>query len=355
MKTDPKPLISVSVLLWHSKKHIKSCLESLLAQTCQDFELIAADNNEAEFTDRGTDEFWQTIEENRAIKERLTFIDNKKNIGFAAGHNKNTERAKGEYILWLNHDVILSPDFLDKAVAVLKRHPKAGGVQARCLRLEEKEGGWQKTGKIDNCGLVVLKNRRIIARGQGRPAEGLYLKEEEVFGVDGAAPLFRKKTLEDVKLCLSGRCEYMDEDFLSYKEDVDLAWRFRLYGWQAVYGPEVLAWHARGSGDSAKTDYWGIIQERRKINDLSKKLSFRNQRWLQIKNEAPALFWRHFPYWFSKEILAWGYFFVFEGRNLEAIPQMFKGFPLMWRKRRIIQQERKKRGVGYKEMRRWFI
>lgn len=344
-------LVSVSLLLWHSEKFIVGCLESLFAQTYGNFELLVSDNNDPEFTDRGTKEAKEIINQ-YSDRQEIKFFDNGRNIGFTAGHNQNTARARGKYVLWLNHDIILAPDFLERALAVLERHEGAYGVQARCLRLKQTDGKFEKTDIIDNFGLVMLKNRRIIGRGQGQPAKGEYLKEEEVFGVDGAVPLLRKEALEDAKICLGDHCEYMDEDFLSYKEDVDLAWRLRLFGWKAIYSPEVVAWHARGSGDSAKTNYFGIIKERLKINDFAKKLAFRNQRLMQIKNETWPLLLVHLPRFLSKEILAWGYFLIFEWRNREAIGGIFKLLPKMLKKRKIIMKKKK---ASFREAVKWFV
>ncbi len=350
---EARPLISVSLLLWHSKKYVKNCLESLFAQTYGNFELLVANNNEPGYEDNGLEEYREFVKKT-SPQQKIEFFDNGGNIGFAAGHNKNTARAGGEYVFWLNHDVILAPDFLENALKVLKKNPQAYGVQARCLRLKPSEQGWKKTEMLDTTGLLMLKNRRIIGRGQGQPADGSYLREEEIFGVDGAVPVFCREALEDVKLCLNRHCEYMDEDFLAYKEDVDLAWRFKLFGWKAIYSPDVVAWHARGSGDSAQKNYIGIVKERLKINDFSKKLSFRNQRLMQIKNETWPLLLLHLPRFLAKEILAWGYFLIFEWRNREAVKGIVKLMPKMWKKRRIIQRKRKERGIGLREMKKWF-
>lgn len=342
-----KPLVTVSLLLWNSEKFIKNCLGSLLTQSFKGWELIISDNNEQ--PDKAVTIAQELVREQDNFS--VFFIKNKGNIGFTAGHNQAIAKSRGKYVLLLNHDVILAPDYLEKALIVLRANPKAYGVQARCLKLKEKNGDFIKTNLIDNFGLVMLKNRRVIARGQGQKASGRFLKEEEIFGVDGAVPLYRKEALEDAKICLDGKCEYLDEDFLSYKEDVDLAWRMRLFGWRAIYSPTVVAWHARGSGDSAQTSYAGIIRERRKINDFAKTLAFRNQRLMQLKNELGGLLFWHLPYFLTKEILSWLYFLLFEWRNRQAIVGIFKLAPRMLKKRKIIMNKRK---VGLAELKKWF-
>ncbi|PJE59640.1 MAG: hypothetical protein COU85_02590 [Candidatus Portnoybacteria bacterium CG10_big_fil_rev_8_21_14_0_10_44_7] len=343
-----KPLVSASILLWHSEKFISGCLESLFAQTYKNFELIITDNNDV--PDDGVRIAQEFLEKQKG-QYPVKFTSNGRNLGFAAGHNRNIEQGRGKYVLLLNQDIVLAPNFLEKAVAFLEGQPNACGVQSRCLRLKEKDGRFEKSQIIDSLGLVMLKNRRIIGRRQGQSAENYGLKQREIFGLDGAVPVFRREALEEAKICLDGRCEYLDEDFLSYKEDVDLAWRFRLLGWRAFYVPEVVAWHARGSGDSAKKGPVGIVKERLKISDFAKKLSFRNQRLMQLKNELPLLFFCHLPWLLLKEVPAWLYFLVFEWRNREAIGGIFKLMPRMWRKRKIIMGKRK---AGFWQMARWF-
>jgi len=61
--------------------------------------------------------------------------------------------------------------------------------------------------------------------------------------------------------------EYFDEDFWMYKEDVDLAWRLRLFGWKSVYAPDCLGYHGRGAGDSAAKNYADILRSAVKFRD----------------------------------------------------------------------------------------
>ena len=192
----------------------------------------------------------------------------------------------------------------------------------------------------------MLKNRRFVNRGQGEEDRNQY-KAGEIFGVDGAAPLYRRKTLEDVKI----NNEYFDEDFFCYKEDVDLAWRMRLYGWKAVYEPKALAYHLRGAGEKAIKNYVSVALARRKISKFAKFYSFKNQRLTQIKNELPGLFLRDIFAIVVKEIGAWFYVLFFEHYTWKAIRELIKQAPGAWRKRKIIMVNKK---IGNKEMRKMY-
>ena len=86
-----------------------------------------------------------------------------------------------------------------------------------------------RTSRLDTTGLRILRDRRVVSRGQEEIDTGQYDEPGYVFGADGPCPVYRRVALEDVRGPLpEGRWEYLDEDFFMYKEDGDLAWRLGL-------------------------------------------------------------------------------------------------------------------------------
>ena len=328
------PLISINLLTYNGEKYIQPCLNSVFAQTYPNIEILIIDNHSAD----GTIDFLKRFQ---VPVSRFQVIFNQKNLGFSEGHNQGIRESGGEFVLCLNQDVVLDKDFIKNAVEVFERDDKIAAVQGKILRMP------LNSGIIDTTGLVVLKNRRIIARGQGQIDKGQYENLKEVFGADGAVPVYRREALEDIKV----NNEYFDESFFMYKEDVDLAWRLRLYGFKAVYEPKAAAWHWRSAGDSATVNYFGIIKERLKINKFAKYQSFKNQRLTQIKNEQTWLLLKHLPWFFPKEIVSWIYVILFERYTWQAIKDLFKQAPLAFKKRKIIMTRKR---VGIKEMEKWF-
>ena len=189
---------------------------------------------------------------------------------------------------------------------------------------------------MDTTGLIAFKNRRFINRGQGEEDKNQY-QASEIFGVDGAAPLYRRAALEDTKI----NNEYFDEDFYMYKEDVDLAWRMRLFAWKAIYEPKAVGYHLRGAGDSAVQKPAEIIKQRKKISQFAKFYSFKNQRLMQIKNELPSLFFRDIFSILIKEIGAWLYVIFFEKYTWKAIKSLIKQIPNAIKKRKIIMKNKR--------------
>jgi GT2 family glycosyltransferase len=336
-------LVSISLLTYNGGRFIENCLKSVLAQTYYKIELLIIDNASQDNTVAIT----QEIISKENLKFPVRIIQNEKNFGFSGGHNLGIRESRGELILFLNQDVVLAPNFVEKAVDFFEKNKeeKIAALQPKLLRLDKE---MRFSDVIDTVGLVMLKNRRIISRGQGQKDSGQFNKEKEMFGADGAAPVYKREALQDAKVFN----EYFDEDFFMYKEDVDMAWRLRLLGQKTFYVPQVLAWHSRGAGESAATQYISIIKERRKIGQFAKFLSFRNQRLMQIKNELPCLFLKHLPWFIFKEIGAWGFVILFEPYTLKAVKELIKMAPKAFAKRKIIMGCKK---VSAPEMGKWFV
>jgi len=325
-------LVSINILTYNGQDLIEPCLNSVLKQTYKNFEVLVIDN--------ASDD--ETLK--RAKNFPVKTIENKKNLGFSAGHNIGIKQSRGGYVLCLNQDIVLDKDFLKHIVEIMEKDDKIGSVQCKLLKIRDINRPKSKT--IDHTGLVILKNRRVIARGQGERDKKQY-KAEEVFGVDGAAPIYRRKALEDIKI----NDEYFDEDFFAYKEDVDLAWRLRLYGWKAVYQPKAVAYHLRTAGERAVKNYISIAKERRKLSKFAKFYSFKNDRLMRIKNELPDLFLRDILYIIIKEIGAWAYVLIFERYTWKAIKSLIKQIPKARKKREIIMAKKR---VEVKAMGKWF-
>lgn len=317
------PKISINILTYNGQDLIESCLKSVLKQTYSNIEILVVDNASKD----------ETVSR---IGQGIRVIENKKNLGFTGGHNIGIRESKGDYVLCLNQDVVLDKDFVKNTVQVMEVDEKIAAVQGKLYKAKN---------IIDTTGLLMFKNRRIVSRGQGEKDENQY-KGGEIFGADGAAPLYRRKALENIKI----KQDYFDEDFFMYKEDVDLAWRLQLYGWKAVYEPKAMGYHLRGAGEEAVKNYVKIVKERQKISEFAKYHSFKNQRLMQIKNELCSLFFRDFCRIIIKEIGAWVYVLLFEKYTWKAIKELFKQAPSAWHKRKIIMARKK---VGAKEIKKW--
>lgn len=339
------PRFSVILVTYNSAPFLPAVIGSLIAQTGKNWEAIVIDQ-------ASRDNTVELLARLTGADDRFRIIKNRHNTGFCAGINQGIGLARGEAVLFLNPDAVLDRAYLELALATLTRAPQVAAVQGKVRRYDfSRDEGERATNLIDTTGLVMLKSRRVVNRGQGEVDHGQYNAPGEVFGMDGAVQFWRREALEDIKLCLDGSCEYLDEDFFMYKDDVDLSWRARLAGWSIGYDPLCLAWHQRGSGQSAARGARAIIAERQRIGAPAKYHSWKNSHLVQLKNDLIANLLQDLPWWLAKEVASWLYVLVAEPRTLRAAGDIIRLLPRALRKRRAIMAKRR---VAAQEMHRWF-
>jgi GT2 family glycosyltransferase len=102
----------------------KRCLESVLAQKYPTREIIVIDNNSTD----------GTIDILEQFEDRCTVVYNSENIGFAAAQNQAIGISNGDWVLTLNPDVLLLPNFIQALVDAGEVDPKIGTVCGSCWR-----------------------------------------------------------------------------------------------------------------------------------------------------------------------------------------------------------------------------
>ncbi|WP_341527606.1 glycosyltransferase family 2 protein [Nostoc sp. UHCC 0302] len=110
------PRVSIGLPVYNGEKFVKEAIDSLLAQSFENFELIISDNAS---TDK-TEEICRTYAEQ---DKRIRYYRNEKNIGCAPNFNRVFELSSGEYFKWAAYDDLHAPDFLTKCVEVLDKDP----------------------------------------------------------------------------------------------------------------------------------------------------------------------------------------------------------------------------------------
>lgn len=353
------PLVTINLVVFNGKKYIRHCLETVKKQTYQNLEVNILDNGSTD----GTKEIVQDWKRGFQVETPfpVNFIESSKNLGMWPGQEKALENSKGKYIVALSVDVLMEPSAIEKAVGVLEKDDKIGALQAKILQYKIEKDTIQKTNLIDTLGFKIERSRRVTNLGHGLTWEEFISKEpsfakdsaveEEVFAVEGAAPIFRKSAFEELPIL----GEIADKEMFWYGDDLDLGWRMRLFGWKQVYSPAVVMYHDRSTTKGTSRgwkDYFFRIKERKKIPTLKKRLDWRNKRLARIKNDYCQNVWRDFLPILWREIKELGYIILFETAVLLEIPKLIKLLPRMLKKRKIILARAQ---VGPKEMAAWFI
>jgi GT2 family glycosyltransferase len=233
------PRFSVVITSYRSLAYLPDCLGSVLKSTGPTFEVVFLDNGSPE-----PEAEW--IEAN--IRDpRLRLFKGEETRYFAGGVNFLAARARGEFLVWLNSDVKVEPDWLEKLDAYLRRSGfEAAQADVREARRPERP---EIEGYIlDRLGLVM------DAKG-GDPVTG------RVFAAAGAAYAVRRDLFEK----LGG----LDETFRMYFEDTDFSWRMNLYGYRIGYVRGALVYHVGHGSDRKKFFPWNHFR-----NTRNRMLSF---------------------------------------------------------------------------------
>ncbi|MCA9373685.1 glycosyltransferase family 2 protein [Candidatus Peregrinibacteria bacterium] len=327
-------MISIIVINYKSKELLEPCIQRILQQTYMDCEIIFIDNDSQDGSCALVQEKFPNV----------TAVCNSHNSGYGGAADQGIKLAKGEYIMIMNPDVHLTPDYIEKCIARMEEDEKIAAITGKIYKYDFEND--QPTNQIDTVGLFCFRNRRIIDDGQGLEDNGQFGQEKEVFGVSGACPIYRKEALEDVKVM----GEYLDQDFFMYKEDVDLSWRFLLFGWKSLYYPMAVAYHGRGTGVLKRFTHMEVYKNRSQLSKFQKYYSYKNQRLMQLKNETWGTYFADFFPIFGKEILVFGYMLFREPSIFKAWLEMVKQLPRALKKRSYIQKNKR---VTSKEMRKW--
>src|SRR5262249_50839389 len=141
---------------------------------------------------------------------RATLVENGRNLGFCAANNIGLARSRGDYVLFLNADAVLTPAYLEEALREMEADRAVGMVAGKVLRFDRRT--------IDTAGQRLTRARRIEERGYGEIDRGQYDEPGEVFSVCGAVALYRRAAIDSVTL--DG--EFFDEDFFAFWEDLDV-------------------------------------------------------------------------------------------------------------------------------------
>jgi glycosyltransferase involved in cell wall biosynthesis/GT2 family glycosyltransferase len=226
------PRVSVTIVTWNSARFIRRCLDTIAGQTYGDLEVVVVDNGSQDATRAQLRE--------SSVPSQVYF--NADNRGFAAAQNQALAKSSGDVVLVLNPDTLLTPSFLDEALRGFAAHTRVGMVAPKLLRTTDAfEIPSADEARIDSAGMFLTSSLRHFDRGAGERDGGQYDRMERVFGPSGAAALYSRTFVEDVKV--GG--QFFDELFFAYREDADLAWRGRLFAWECVYIPRSVAYHMR--------------------------------------------------------------------------------------------------------------
>ena len=233
-----EPVLSVAMVTYGGWDWPVRALAALEEHTLVPFEVICVDNDSWD----GTGELLEDL------VDGATIIRNRRNLGFAGAANQAAERARGEYLCFLNPDCLVTPGWFRPLRDVLARNAIAAAIP-RFL---------DPAGEVQEAGSVVDRQGWTEAVGRGASAaDPSYLFPRVVDYGSAACLLIRRRAFLEV-----GGFDPVYHP--AYCEDVDLAFRLAVEGLLTVYEPRASVVHAGSvSTDTVRRDR--LIERNRRI------------------------------------------------------------------------------------------
>ncbi len=258
------PLVSVIVLSYNAIDVVRTCFPSVCTSTYSNLEIIFADN-------ASTD---ATAEWIQSTYPDVKVIRHPENYYFCRGNNEAVARASGKYIVLLNNDVEVDPDWLQPLVDRMESDENIGAVQPKLLQHQDRnrfEYSGGAGGHLDRFGYPFTRGRIFFEMERDN---GQYDQDEQIFWATGAAILLRR----DLYRKIGG----LDERFKMHMEEIDLCWRLQRSGYRIESVCASVVFHIGGAslprGNPEKT-----------------YLNYRNNLLTLYKNLPDAIWLKIFP------------------------------------------------------------
>ncbi|HSX11308.1 MAG TPA: glycosyltransferase family 2 protein [Chlamydiales bacterium] len=229
--------ILILLLNWNGKKDTLECLASLEKVTYSNFQAIVVDNGSTD----------GSVAALRAAYPSLPILETGANLGFAGGNNAGIEwclRHHAEWILLLNNDTTVAPDFLNAFMAAAEQEPRAKILGAKILRYSQPK-------VIDHLGGYWSPQIAEFTSPESGQCDHPYCNMQRVDYVCGAALLMHRSVPETIGL--------LEPKFFLFWEETDFCYRARKAGFETWTAPEARIWHkvsASFTGGKPHTHYF---------------------------------------------------------------------------------------------------
>lgn len=269
--------VAVVIVNWNSGAFLPACLDSLRGQTHPPQQTIIVDNASSD----------GSKERVAGDYPEIDWVDGGCNLGFCKANNLGIRRTTTPFVLVLNPDTRLEADFLEQLLPAFD-DPDVGLAAGKLLRFDGRT--------LDSAGQELGRSRQPKDRGYGKLDRGQFDHDGEVFGVCGAAALYRRAMLESIA---DPGDTYFDEAFFAFVEDLDLAWRARRLGWRAAYRHCAVGYHARGAtAERGSSRGPSMLRRRPEI-----RFHIAKNRYLTIlRNDTPGAYLRNLPFIWSRDL-----------------------------------------------------
>jgi GT2 family glycosyltransferase len=251
--------IAIILVDWNGLEVTRSCLDSLYSMQRRSdliIELFVVDNGSAILIEPLLSQRFPSVH----------FIRSEQNIGFAGGNNLGLDRAlqlDPDYILFLNNDTVVTPNFLFPLVDCLDANSQVGAVQSKIFFYPDQQRLW------NNGNLFYPLIGQTAVKGYGKLDEIKTTKPSKQSWLTGCAFMMR------ASLCAAPHQLRFDERFFALYEDVDLSFRIRKLGYSLFLVPDSVIYHHAGYSSTLR-----IKEKEGFVRPFMVYLNSRNRIWI---------------------------------------------------------------------------
>ena len=284
----PKKL-AIVIVNWNSFELTRDTINSLLRTSYRDYDCIVVDNGSED----------NSANQLETQFSNIILLREKENKGFTGGNNIGIQYALDigyEYIMMLNNDVELEPNFLEPLIEKLNSNKNIGAVQPLIYFHHDKNLVWN-AGSSYNALFGICSTPNYNQRDD---KHALVHFQKSVDWITGCAFMIRASVLKEIGL--------LKERYFIYYEDVDLSFRIKAAGYELAYEPASVIYHIAGMSHKSK--------EKGKEGFVSPKVHFlnaRNRIWFLKQHTlpwaVPSVVLFNVFYFFSI-----GFYFIFRAR-----------------------------------------
>ena len=267
---------SVVILNWNGEHMLRTFLPLVLLHTqLDDVEIVVADNGSTD----GSLSFLQT--------QAVRIISLERNYGFAEGYNRAIAQIDSEYVVLLNSDVEVTPNWLETMLGYMDKHPETMAIQPKVLSWNSKQAFDAKQveaitfehagaagGMLDILGYPYCRGRMMTYVEEDY---GQYDDVTPIFWASGACLLTRTLTYKE----LGG----LDARFFAHQEEIDLCWRMHNYGpieGKIICLPQSVVYHVGGGTLGYESPRKTFLNFRNNLLMLYKNLPTSIRWWVMI-------------------------------------------------------------------------
>lgn len=225
-------LISIIIVNYNSGELLTDCVESIKRSKYKNMEIIVVDNASHDGSQKKCiDKF-----------PNVNLIESKKNLGYCEGNNVGIKSAKGKFIVILNPDTTVDPNWIDELLTAFQQYGE-GLYQPKLLSMSDKN-------IISNTGNMIHVFGFGFARDRGEIDKNKRNSIEHIGYASGTCLFTSVEVMEKIG--------FFDPFLFLYHDDLDLGWRAAKIGIKSYYVPKSIVYHVESYllKWSAKKFFW---------------------------------------------------------------------------------------------------